>query len=754
MTFIFVHFTDRKTNISVNAGTRALIGLLLSLFLFNPGALAQETDHWETLVLPGRTCRYLVPDSPVDPSWTTTAFDDSGWTYAVGGVGYGDNDDNSIIDPALSVYCRYHFTLNSPEVITELILDMDFDDGFVAYLNGVELARHNMGEAGSMTTWDQAADDLQEAQVYQGIAPLRFILDPSARDLLLDGGNILAVEVHNESLESSDLSSNPYLHAGVRFGGSYFHSTPQWFYPPYSLDSTILPLLILDTDRQTIPDDPRITAQMKLIYNEAGDYNFSSDPANGYNGQISIETRGESSAYFSPKKSYSFETQTPAGANNNVSLLGLPEENDWVLYAPYLDKSLIRNVLSYQLFEEMGHYSPRTRFVEVVLNNDYQGVYILTEKIKRDKNRVDMATLLPGDISGDELTGGYLLRIDKLSGMPPSDYWVSQVGPPYSGYEPVTYSYFDPKSEELNATQKNYIQDYMYAFESALVQNDFKDPARGYRSYLDIPSFLDLTILNEFAKDVDAFRLSHYFYKQKDSDGGKIVTGPPWDYNLTYGNSNFTTDMHETYNWIYTNDITIYWWNRVMEDAWFRNQLRCRWDELRTTVLSNEHLHGIIDSTLTVMDESISRNFRRWPILGVYVWPNSYVGQTYSDEEWFLRNWIDERLEWMDARWSGQCRALSAEEEQLIPLPETGRIYPNPSDLSHTYVDLNGFMEAELSFSVYDMNGRVVHSDLARYSGSAFTYALPDLSHLSNGIYTLEIGPSGQHKAVFKLIKH
>jgi hypothetical protein len=161
----------------------------------------------------------------------------------------------------------------------------------------------------------------------------------------------------------------------------------------------------------------------------------------------------------------------------------------------------------------------------------------------------------------------------------------------------------------------------------------------------------------------------------------------------------------------------------------------------------------MVDSTLMVMGESVSRNFQRWPILGTYVWPNSFVGQTYSEEEWFLRNWMDERLEWMDGRWGGQCWPLSAESQEVIPLPESGRVYPNPSDLSSTFVDLNGYNEAELPFRLFDMSGRVAHQAMAHYSGREFAYALPDLSFLPNGFYTLEIGSPGHERAVFKLIK-
>ena len=696
---------------------------------------------------------YLVPGFQVDMNWTSVSFDDSGWTPGTGGVGYGDDDDNTVVDPAISVYCRYPFSLAHPDSITELVLDMDFDDGFVAYLNGTELARYNMGEAGSPTNWDQAAGSLHEADLYQGLNPRRFPLDASARDLLLTGDNVFALEVHNESVTSSDLSANPYLSAGIANPGSFYHAVPGWFHPPYSFDSTLLPLLVIDTEGQEIPNEPKIPALMNLVDNGPGNYNSASDPGNGYSGRISIELRGESSLYFYPKQSYGFETQTETGENNNVSLLGLPEENDWILHAPYGDKSLMRNVLSYRIFGEMGHYAPRTRFVELVVNQDYKGVYILTEKVKRDKNRVDMAKLQPEDISGNELTGGYLMRIDKVYGEPESSYWVSPVNPPLPDYQPVTYQYFDPKYEELNEIQRAYIRNYLQEFETALIAYNFKDPFQGYRAYLDIPSFVDLMILNEFTKDVDGFRLSHYFYKQKDSNGGKLVNGPPWDYNLTFGNSDFTEDIHQTYNWVYTLPITIYWWARVMEDGWFRNQVRCRWDDLRETVLSNDHLYGIMDSAQSVMGPSIPRNFERWPVLGLYIWPNYYVGQSYDDETGYLRSWIDERLEWMDARWGGECWPLSRDDQPLIPPPGSGRIYPNPSDLSATFVDLCCKGEDELPFRLIDMQGRVVHQGLARYSGYEFAYALPEMSYLPAGIYSLEIGSGNTLHEVFKLVK-
>ena len=281
-------------------------------------------------------------------------------------------------------------------------------------------------------------------------------------------------------------------------------------------DSTRLPLVVISTGGLEIPDEPRITARMGIIDNGPGRMNSVTDLHNGFDGQITIETRGESSQYFYPKKSYSLETQTDNGSNFNVSLLGLPEENDFVLYGPYGDKSLIRDVVSYRLFEQMGHYAPRTRFVELFIDDDYRGLYVLTEKIKRDRNRVDMASLTPEDTSDLEISGGYILRIDKTTGMDEATYWESAVQPPVSGYGRVTYQYFDPGYDQLTPDQRHYIRAYLERFEKALVSGSYKDPLTGYRAYLDIPSFTDLMILNEFTKDVDAFRLRDYFYKQRD----------------------------------------------------------------------------------------------------------------------------------------------------------------------------------------------------------------------------------------------
>ncbi len=181
------------------------------------------------------------------------------------------------------------------------------------------------------------------------------------------------------------------------------------------LSTSKLPIFVINTKGQTIKDEPKILAELKVIYNGEGKENQLTDTQFHYNSFVGIEYRGSSSQMF-PKKGLGIELRTEKGENNPLALCGLPEDADWILYASYNEKSLMHNVLSMSLARKMGMNASRTKYVEVVLNNSYQGVYVLMEKIKVDKNRVDIATLKPEDTAGDELTGGYIVKIDKSTG--------------------------------------------------------------------------------------------------------------------------------------------------------------------------------------------------------------------------------------------------------------------------------------------------------------------------------------------------
>ena len=238
-------------------------------------------------------------------------------------------------------------------------------------------------------------------------------------------------------------------------------------------------------------------------------------------GQIAIELRGRSSQRF-PKKSYGLETRTRGGGNRNVSLLGLPRENDWILYAPYNDKTLMRNALAYETARRLGRYASRTRYVELVLNGRYEGVYVLMETPKLDDERVRVADR--------GLSGGYLLEFT----------FADQVRGGRSSFRlPTTRRavvFQDPDAEDLSRRERAWITRHLRRAERALYGRRFRSPTRGWRAYLDEAALVDFVLLNELFKNQDAFRASTFLSK---GAGAKLQLGPIWDFDIAMGNSNY-----------------------------------------------------------------------------------------------------------------------------------------------------------------------------------------------------------------------
>ncbi len=300
--------------------------------------------------------------------------------------------------------------------------------------------------------------------------------------------------------------------------------------------SSNLPIILIDTHSQTILDEPKITADMKIIYNGEGQRNSITDTAYNYNGKIGIEIRGSSSQMF-PKKQYGFETRDTSGNGIDISLLGFPAETDWIIFAAYNDKTLMRDALAYTLSRNIGRYASRARYCELVLNGQYWGVYILFEKIKRGKNRVNISKLDATSITGDALTGGYIIRIDKV-GFGDAG-WYSPFSPYGAPYRTILYQYYYPKPENIVQEQKTYIRNFIISFETMMYNPDYADTINGYPKYLDVGSAVDYLLLNELTRNVDAYRLSAYMFKDKDSKGGKLNIGPSWDFTNSLGNCNY-----------------------------------------------------------------------------------------------------------------------------------------------------------------------------------------------------------------------
>ena len=492
-------------------------------------------------------------------------------------------------------------------------------------------------------------------------------------------------------------------------------------------DSTNIPLIMINTNNQIIVDEPKINVDFKIIDNSPNSLNYPSDSGNIYSGIAGIEIRGSYSATL-PQKPYGIETRDIQGNNNNVSLFGMPQENDWILIANYNDKTFLRNVLAFDLFEKMGHYAPRTKLCEVVVNDIYNGIYVFTEKIKRDNGRVDIAKLDLDDNFGDSLTGGYIFRIDYWN---QNNSWISNYNNPNFPNDAVRYVYNYPDYDEITIQQKNYIQNLVGDFEDALWSNDFEDLILGYRPFINTRSFIDYFIVNEFARNVDGFKKSRNFFKDKSSKDSLIYAGPVWDFDWAYKDHSSSMINGSGWRHDYSGPTDVKppgWYIRLLQDTTFANELNCRYFNLRNTILDTSNIFSFIDSLSSMLSEPQNRHYTRWPILGINVGtpevgiqPTSYSGEIIK-----FKNWINERLIWLDANMPGNCPNVSVSENKKTYLVT----YPNPSSNI-----VNIYSEASIkNITLFDNVGRLIFKKENIYSKN-FQMNVSDL----HGFFTFKI---------------
>ncbi len=515
------------------------------------------------------------------------------------------------------------------------------------------------------------------------------------------------------------------------------------------ITSSNLPIISINTNGQTIIDDPKIMADMGIIYNGNNVRNNITDAFNHYNGKIGIEIRGQSSQQF-PMKSYSIELRDNAGNSTDKSLFGLPKESDWVLYAPYSDKTLMRNFLAYTMSREMGRWAANCRYVEVILNGEYIGIYIFMEKIKRNSGRVSISKIATTDVSGDALTGGYIFSIDKEA-----DGWFSSYETPNStADQKIQYSYIYPKITAIVPQQQVYLRSYVDSFENAL--NNFSAD-NSWRHFADEASFIDYFIVNEVSRNVDGYRLSAYFYKDRNSKNGKIIAGPVWDYDLAFRNANYCKGSDST-GWAYQFNSVCpqdywqipFWWNNFMKDKIFQADLRCRWKQLRQTSLSVSHINVLIDSVYTLTAEARQRHFQKWPTLGQYVWPNpDPIASTYDGEIWYLKEWINSRLSWIDRNLpnEGDCYDYPANVKESIIIKGLSNPVLNTYDLI-----IKSRVQQQLSVTAFDVTGRRVYSTSFLVNAGYNTRKL-ETRNWSKGMYVLHFSATTGEKVVQKIIK-
>lgn len=440
-------------------------------------------------------------------------------------------------------------------------------------------------------------------------------------------------------------------------------------YPPDDktvvIDSTNLPIVWIDVDGATIDREERISARMKIIHNGKGQLNYGDTVAHpgqhiDYEGYIALRYRGNSSYSVSDKKPYSFRTLSKpleqGYDKKKVPILGMGKDNNWALLAPYSDKSMIRDLLAFEVARPWMDYTPQGRLCEVYLDGIYYGVYILCEVVSKGKYRLNLDD--PG-MEGDELTGGYIMEV----GIDDEMTYVSKYHP-VDADGVITYTdriiqfqYKSPDYEDMTSDQIRYINEAIDRMEDAFASPDFKDPEIGYRKYVDVQSFMDYQIVNELGHNVDAYRMSAKFYKQRDSIDPrfKMVI---WDFNLAFGNCRHNQGS-ATSNWVSRMNASFYqtgdpmipfWWQRFISDNDYVLQRRARWAQMRQANLRDDRLWATIDSLANEVTccGAEARNAQAWPRWGVWVWPNYYVSTSYDDEIRYIKDWLVKRIKWLD----------------------------------------------------------------------------------------------------------
>ncbi|UTW62351.1 CotH kinase family protein [bacterium SCSIO 12741] len=393
-----------------------LVALMALMFSVSAWAQYGAVNHWETAVLETDEWAYFEGTTAPPQDWNKENYDDSSWKKGKGSFGYGDGDDSTVVNQATSLYLRIKFNISDTSKFVGAVLSADFDDAFVAYINGVEMTRENIGTVWTEPAYNDLADFDREAQLYQGGKRSDYLIKKfQLAYSIKNGNNVLAIQVHNNTTFSSDMSAFFNLTFGIKDASTHFSAPPSWFVtPPMFEEYSSLPIVRLTSAK--LNDSVKIPGTMEIAWNGEGQNTPFDQAGNHYDGHIAIKYRGNSTLEF-PKKSFRIETQDSVGENNNVSLFGFPKENDWVLYAPYSDKSLLRNYLTYNLGRTLWEYAPRTQLVEVFHNGYYLGVYVFTEKVKRDKNRVAIKKLDSSEVALPDLSGGYMLRIDWPEGL-------------------------------------------------------------------------------------------------------------------------------------------------------------------------------------------------------------------------------------------------------------------------------------------------------------------------------------------------
>lgn len=435
--------------------------------------------------------------------------------------------------------------------------------------------------------------------------------------------NLSSVESSLSSASSSisSFSSSSSVLSSSSIASSSLSSLPADF-PVGTIDA--LPILNIDTDGAA----PIVSRDDYL----KGSYSLAVAGTTPVTGTLEVRGRGNST-WNMPKKPYRLKL------TNKTALMGMPANKNWVLLANYADKTLMRNDITFMLSRNVGmEYTPRSQYVDLMLNGVYQGVYQLAEHIRIDKDRVNIPELAVTDTTADKITGGYLIEVDERRG---EDVCID------STMTRMVFCLSSPDTllQAAWAPQRQYIEQYLHDTEAAIFSNNFADPDTGYAAYIDVDSMINYYLINELFRNVDGnLRLSTFLYKKR---GGKLFFGPIWDFDLAIGNADYD-QAFETTGWYIRNAS---WFDRLFQDPVFKNKVNARWQQLKAEG-KLEQIFQYSQARALWLDKAQAKNFDVWKILDIYVWPNRVVTGSYAGEVLAMNAWLRERMNWMDTQFS------------------------------------------------------------------------------------------------------
>ena len=464
-----------------------------------------------------------------------------------------------------------------------------------------------------------------------------------------------------------------------------------------------LPIVIIETDGGVpIPDEPKVLGNMKIIWHQDGSRNYLSDANNpaflNYDGRIGIEIRGSSSQMLS-KKPYGLETLMDDDiTNNNVSLLGMPKENDWILNSLAYDQTGMRDVISYELSEKLGQYTTRRVYCEVMVNGDYKGLYVFMEKIKADDNRVNI-----------DKDGGYIVQTDRAENGTPAAWTMPEYGNGWWGGDIAIFVHHYPKYENITTAQNEYIKSVFFDLADK-AGNHNNSIENGFPSIIDVSTFVDFMIMGEFSSNVDVYQLSTFFHKDRK---GKLRAGPIWDYNLAYGHDEFgSRSRYDVWQFDNGDNVGPKFWKDLFDTDEFRCYLAKRWFEVTAegNALDYNQLCNRIDEIDEWITEAIARDNQRWHKMNQH---DSYVED--------MKEWIQLRIDWLNEN----IGSYNACDDLDLPPLVISRIHYHPADID----SING---NRLEFIQINNNGDE-DVDLTGFylRELGVTYTFPIDSHLA-----------------------